>query len=126
MLATFRYVLITAVRDRLIVALLLALAVAVCGSLFIASSALGEQNAFGLAFASESTRLILVLGLITFISFHTRQLHETREIEAILARPIARASFVIAAYSAYGTLAVLAALAATAMLGVAVGCEPDP
>jgi ABC-type transport system involved in multi-copper enzyme maturation permease subunit len=110
MTATLKYVLITAVRDKLLVALAVALAVAICVALFIASSAIEEQNQFGLALAGEGTRLLLVLGLISFISFHIRRMHETREIEAILARPIARASFVLAYFAAFAILAVCYAL----------------
>ena len=119
MVATLRYVLITAIRDRLVVVLLLALAGAVGGAMFLAASALGEQQAFGLSFASELTRVILVLGLITFISFHIRRMHETREIEAILARPISRAAFVLAYFTAYAAIALLLAIVAPLLLLVA-------
>jgi ABC-type transport system involved in multi-copper enzyme maturation permease subunit len=123
MLTTLRYVLITAVRDRLIIVLLLALVAAVGAASFLAASAIAEKREFGLAFGGELTRLILVLGMITFISFHIRRMHETREIEAILARPIARATFVLAYFVAYAGIALLLALLAPMFLWVAFSAD---
>ena len=119
MVATFRYVLITAVRDRMIIALILALIVAVSGCMIVAGSALAEQNAFGVSFSSEACRLIVSLGVITFVCFHIRRMYETREIEAILARPISRASFVLAYFVAYAAIAALLALVASGIIGMA-------
>lgn len=116
MLTTLRYVLITAVRDRLILVLLVALMAAAGAASFLAASAIAEKREFGLAFGGELTRLILVLGMITFISFHIRRMHETREIEAILARPISRATFVLAYFVAYAGIALLLSLLAPAFL----------
>ncbi|PKU26515.1 hypothetical protein [Telmatospirillum siberiense] len=119
MLTTLRYVLITAIRDRLIAAFLVALVAGVGGATFLAASALAEKREFGLAFGGELTRMILVLGLITFISFHVRRMYETREIEAILARPISRTSFVLAYFGAYALIALLLSIVAPLLLMVA-------
>jgi ABC-type transport system involved in multi-copper enzyme maturation permease subunit len=124
MLATLRYVLITALRDKLIAALIVALAACGGAALFIASSALEEQNQFGLAFAGESSRLVLALGLITFIAFHTRRMYETREIEAILSRPISRITFVFAYFCAYAAVALFLALVTSAMIGAVFIANP--
>ncbi len=123
MLTTVRYVLITAVRDRLIAALLLALVAGVGGAAFLAVSAMAEKREFGLAFGGELTRMILVLGLITFISFHIRRMYETREIEAILARPISRTTFVLAYFSAYALIALLLSVVAALLLMVVFAAE---
>ncbi len=120
MLATIRYILLTAFRDRFLAAILLALLAAVAGALFFGSSALTEQSALGLAFAGELVRLIAVVGLVTFICFHLRRLYETREVEAILARPISRSAFVLACFTAYAAIAVLLALLTVPMLMAAL------
>lgn len=119
MLTTLRYVLITAIRDRLIAAFVVTLAGAVGVSTVLASSALSEKREFGLAFGGETTRLILVLGLIAFVCFHIRRMYETREIEAILARPISRATFVLAYFAAYAVVALLLSVVAPLLLMVA-------
>jgi len=104
--ATFRYVLLTAIRDRFPIAIIVALMAVTAVCVLIASSTLTEGRQTGLAYAGEFDRGILVLGLVTFISFHVRSLHETREIEAILSRPISRGAFVLAYYAAFAVLAM--------------------
>lgn len=84
--------------------------------LLVAASSLVEGRETGLAFAGELCRTVLVLGLIIFICFHVRGLHETREIEAILTRPISRHAFVIAYYAAFAVLAAALALLAAPIL----------
>jgi len=116
LLATFRYVLITAIRDRMVAAILIGQAAVMGAAAFLASSALSEGQAMGLSLAGEGLRGVMVLGLITFISFHVRRMDETREIEAILARPISRAAFVLAYYSAYAGIGLLLTLAAPVLL----------
>jgi ABC-type transport system involved in multi-copper enzyme maturation permease subunit len=76
----------------------------------LGSSTLTEQRQMGLAYESEFARLILVLGLTTFICFHVRRMYDTREIEAILARPISRRVFVLAYYAAFSVVALLLCL----------------
>jgi hypothetical protein len=119
--ATFRYVLLTAVRDRfpLVIAILL-LAVTAVG-LLIAASTLTEGRQAGLAYGGELSRVALVLGFVIFVCFHVRNLHETREIEAILTRPISRASFVLAYYGAFALLSAVLAIVAGVFLAAALG-----
>lgn len=116
MTATLRYILLTASRDRFILAILVALLAGVGAAVFFGSSALAEKRELGLAYAGEFIRLTLVLGLVTFISFHLRRLYETREVEAILARPISRTRFVLACFLGYAGIALLLAIVATPLL----------
>lgn len=108
--ATIRYVLLTAIRDRFMLAIVLALLAMVGLCKLLAASALLEGQQLGLAYGGELSRLILVLGLSIFISFHVRRLHETREIEAILARPISRGGFVIGYFAGFSAVALLLAV----------------
>lgn len=123
MRATFRYVLLTAVRDRFPVAIIVALLAVTAISMLLAGSTLTEGRQTGLAYAGEFFRISLVLGLVTFVSFHVRRLHETREIEAILTRPISRSAFVIAYYAAFAVLATVLALLTAPMLIGALGAH---
>jgi hypothetical protein len=114
--ATFRYVLITAVRDRMVAAILAGHVAVLGGAVLMAASALAEGRYTGLAMAGEGMRAVMVLGLITFISFHVRRMEETREIEAILTRPISRPAFVLAYFAAYAGIGALLALSAAPLL----------
>ena len=116
MRATFRYVLLTAIRDRFPVAILVALIAATAICALMAASTLSEGAQTGLAYAGEFYRAVLVLGLVTFISFHVRNLHESREIEAILSRPISRTAFVLAYYGAFACMATVLALTTAPMM----------
>jgi hypothetical protein len=121
--ATFRYVLLTAVRDRFPVAILVALLAMTAASFLVSASTLEEGRQTGLAFASELYRTVLVLGLVIFVSFHVRGLHESREIEAILTRPVSRASFVVAYYGAFAALAAVLALLTAPLLAAVLGAS---
>lgn len=121
MRATLRYVLITALRDRFAGALLLAIAAAVGIGGLMGAAAIAEGHEMALAYAGTLVRLILVLGLVTFICFHVRRMHENREIEAILARPISRGAFVLAYYAAFAAVALPLALIAAPVLVMALG-----
>ncbi len=116
LVATFRYVLITAIRDRMVAAILVAQFAILGGASLMASSVLAEGQAMGLAMAGEGFRGVMVMGLITFISFHVRRMEETREIEAILTRPISRATFVLAYFTGYAGIAALLSLVAGPLL----------
>jgi hypothetical protein len=115
--ATFRYVLVTAIRDRMALALLVAQLAVLSAAELMGAAALAEGRETGLAIAGGGLRLVMALGLITFVCFHTRRMEETREIEVILTRPISRATFVIAYFAAYSGLAALLALFAVPLLG---------
>jgi len=119
--ATFRYVLLTAIRDRFPLAIIALLLGVVAIGLLIAASTLAEGQQAGLAYGGELSRIALVLGFVIFVCFHVRNLHETREIDAILTRPISRTSFVVAYYSAFAILSALLAIAASILMAAALG-----
>lgn len=121
--ATFRYVLLTAVRDRFPIAIIVALLAMTAVSILIAASTLFEGTQTGLAYAGEFFRAALVLGLTIFVCFHVRRLHETRELEAILTRPISRGAFVLAYYGAFAVLASVLDVLTTPMLMSAFGAH---
>jgi len=121
LIATVRYVLLTAYRDRLALVILAAQLTVLAGSELVATAALSENIAVGLVTAGAMMRAVMVLGLITFVSFHARRMEETREIEVILTRPISRPAFVLAYFAAYSGLALLLALPAGLLLGAGYG-----
>jgi hypothetical protein len=119
--ATFRYVLLTAIRDRFPIAILVALVAITAICVLIAASTISEGRQTGLAYAGELFRTSLVIGLVTFVCFHVRDLHQSREIEAILSRPISRGAFVVAYFCAFAVLAMFLTLVTAPLMMVTLG-----
>lgn len=124
MRATLTFILLTALRDRLFAALAVLLIAAAALSLFLGEAALVEKRAAAVAFAGASARLILVLGLLVFVTFHVQRLFESRELEALLARPISRERVVLALWAGFATLAVLLTLAVGGALALLAPSVP--
>ena len=115
---TIHFVIVTALRDRLFVSLLSLLAVVFAVSLYVGDGAVFEKGEMAIAFAGGAGRAALVLGLTIFVSFHVERIYDTREIEAILARNISRASFVISYWLGLVVVAVLLALPVIVFVGI--------
>lgn len=107
MLTTIRYIFLTAVRDWLFIGLFLALLAAVGVSSFLGGTALVEEEQMKIAFISGSTRIVLIIGLITFVCFHVRRAFDNREIELILSKPISRTAFVLAYWLGFAFVAMM-------------------
>lgn len=107
MLTILRYTLITALRDWLFVGLFIVLSAAISISLFLASTALVEQQQMAIAYAAGISRIIVIGGLIVFVSFHVRRLFENREIEVMLSRPMSRSKFVLAYWTGFVMLGII-------------------
>lgn len=118
MRAILRFVVLTALRDRLFAALAVLLAAAAALALFLGDAALVEKREAAVVFAGGAARLILVCGLLVFVAFHIQRLFETREIEALLARPIARETVVLALWSGYAVVAGVLAVGVGAALAI--------
>lgn len=115
--ATLRYVLISAVRDRLVLGLVGVMLLVLGGSALLGDAALAEGRELTVVLAAGTARVALVFGLVVFIAFHVQDLYETREIEAVLSRPISREMFIVATWAGFAAVAVL--LCGVLGLGVA-------
>lgn len=107
MLTTIKYILLTALRDRLFIGLFLAIFVAFGLSVFLGNTALVEEDGAIDAYIGGSSRLILAIGLIVFVCFHVRTAFDNKEIELLLSRPISRRSFVIAYWMGFALVATI-------------------
>jgi hypothetical protein len=117
--ATIRLVMLTALRDRLFVGLIVLLAMSAALALFLGGTALIEQLETATVFGAGAGRIVLVLGLSIFAGLHIQSLFETREVEAILSRAISRTRFVISYWLGLACVAaVLAAIFSAAILTV--------
>ncbi len=95
MLTNIRYILLTAIRDWLFLALFLGVIGAASISATLGGTALLEPAQMILTFSAASSRVILMVGLIVFVCFHIRHAFDSREIDVLLSRPISRANLVV-------------------------------
>lgn len=115
------YVLMAAVRDKLVLSLLIFMAVGTSVAIFIGSSAVIEADQFAMVFAAGGLRLAGVLGLTLFAVFYVRRAFETKEIDYLLSRPLSRPCFIISHALAFSVLAIGVALFAELALLVVSG-----
>lgn len=107
MLTNVRYVLLTAIRDRLFVGLLLGIMAAAYISGVLGSTAMLETEQMTLSFSAASARVIIMVGLIVFIGFHMRNAFDAREIDVLLSRPISRTTLVLSYWLGFITVGSL-------------------
>ena len=93
--ALLHYMLITALRDRLFLALPVMMALAAALTAFLSGSALIEQREMAASFFGAGSRVLIIFGMVIFICFHIRQAMDSGEIALILSRPISRGAFVL-------------------------------
>lgn len=118
---TIRFVVITALRDRLFASLIGLLVIAFGVSAYLGSGAVMESREMMAVYAAGSARALVVLGLIVFTAFHVERLFDTREIEAVLSRAISREKFIFAYWAGLafiGALFILPVAIATFFLGM--------
>ncbi len=118
-----KYVLTAALRDRLILSLILLVLIGTSLSVFLGSAAVTESDQFTIVFASGGLRIAAVLGLVLFIVFHIRRSFENKEVDYLLTRPIGRVSFLLSHALAFTILAVIFALFIAASMLMLSGGE---
>ncbi len=114
---TIRFVIVTALRDRLFASLLGLLGLTFGIAVYLGGGALTEAREMTAVYAAGSARVILVLGIIVFVAFHVERLYDSREIEAVLSRAISREKFVVAYWAGLAVMAVLLTLPVVAVIG---------
>ncbi|MEZ5919103.1 MAG: hypothetical protein R3D66_04075 [Alphaproteobacteria bacterium] len=108
-----RYVLTAALRDRLILSMILLLLLGTSLSVFFGSAAITEKKEFAVVFTGGSLRMLGVAGLVLFTVFFVRRSFETKDIEFLLSRPVGRVRFIFSYAFAISLLA--------AAMGIATG-----
>jgi hypothetical protein len=100
-----------ALRDKLIIALLIMLVLGSCLSLFIGSAAVIEKDQFTLVFTAGSLRIAGVLALMLFVIFFIRRSFDGKEVEFLLSRPLGRTQILLSFSLAFSALALAVSLA---------------
>lgn len=111
-----RYLLLTALRDRLFAIILVGLAAIWLLAVFAGSTSIVEKAQAAAAFAAFGARLLVVLGMAVFVALHVRRLLDSRELHLLLSRPLARPRFVVTYWASFALVGLGLSLAA----GVAV------
>lgn len=112
-----KYILMAAVRDRLLWGIAAMSLLVVCLSIFSGSVAIVEQGQFILSYMAGGLRIIALLGLSLFTVFFVRRSFDSRDIEFLLTRPISRFRFVVSHVVAFSLLTVVAGLFISAIVG---------
>ncbi len=118
MITNIRYILLTALRDWLFIGLLAGIVLATMISATLGSTAFLEKQEMTLTFASGSSRLILMVGMIVFVCFHIRNAFDTKEIDVIMSRPISRSNLVIAYWLGFAFVGLLLVVPIVGIIGL--------
>jgi ABC-type transport system involved in multi-copper enzyme maturation permease subunit len=116
MRSIIKYILLTAIRDRLFIGLYLTSLIAILTSSFLGNNSLSEQSQMQIAFISSSLRIIFVVGIILFICFHIKRSFDHREIEFLISRPVSRSKFLISYFISFHFIALLFVLPICALI----------
>lgn len=96
MKSILKYILLTAIRDRLYVGIFIILLAALGISSVVGETALAEQSHATIVYIAGSSRMIFIVGMILFVCFYVRRSFENREVEFVLSKPIARHNLILA------------------------------
>lgn len=107
MKTTIRYIMITAIRDRLFAGLFVCVLAAALLSRLLGGTALLEPEQMTLVFLAASSRIILAVGLIVFVCFHVRSAFDAKEIDVMLSRPMSRHHLVLSYWVGFALVALL-------------------
>lgn len=118
-----KFVLTAAMRDRLVLTMLLMIALATGMSVFLGASSVTEQESFALVFGAGGLRFLGVIGVVLFCCFYMRRSFETKEVEFLLSRPVSRITFLLSHTLAFMVLA--AGVAVLTCLAVSVLGRPN-
>lgn len=111
-----KYVLRAALRDRLVLSLIILLLLGTSLSVFMGSAAVTEKDYFSVVFAAGGLRFLGVLGLVLFSVFFIRRSFDARDVEYLLSRPIGRVEFLLSYAAGFSVLAAGLGLAQGACL----------
>lgn len=110
------YAVKASIRDKMVLAMLLALAITCSLSIFMGSNAVTEKDYFSIVFAASGIRMASVFGLIIFVIFFVRRSFDAKDIEFLLSRPISRVQLIVSYAIAFILLAFLIGAAQTLSL----------
>ncbi len=118
-----RYVIIAALRDKIVFTLFLMILLGSSTAIFLGSATVTEENAFSVVFMAGGLRFLGVIGVVLFTCFHIRRSFDNKEIEFLLSRPISRVSFLVSHVAAFVIIAIIIAFVIS--MSIAVFSQPN-
>lgn len=115
-----RYVLTAAIRDKIVITILLMIAVGAGTASFLGAASVAEQQELAVVFGAGGLRFLGALGTILFCCFHIRRSFDHKEVEFLLSRPLSRIGFLIshaAAFMIIGTVIAVVISIAVFLIG---------
>jgi len=116
MYSILKYILLTAIRDKLYVGLFIILLAAFGISAVVGGSALLEKAQATTVYIAGSSRMIFAIGMILFVCFYVSKTLENREVEFVLSKSISRHSFIFAYLLGFILVALLIILPLVVLL----------
>lgn len=103
----FKFILLTGLRDKLYLSLLIILAGAFGLSNLVGFSALAEETQMQTVYFSFLSRVIIVCGMMLFICFYINKEFEKKEIDFILSKPISRNTLILSYWSSFNLISLI-------------------
>ena len=113
-----KYVLTAALRDKLMVTLVLMILMWAAVAVFMGSASITEGESFALVMGAGGLRFMGVMGVVLFCCFYIRRSFESKEVEFLLSRPISRLSFLCSHALAFSILSFFIATVITAVTSI--------
>ncbi len=118
MYTTMRFILLTAIRDRLFPALILLILLLIGITKALSRTAMLEDQQMHLAMSAGLSRIVLDMGIAVFVCFHMRAMYDTREIDVMLSRPVSRPKLVFGFWLGFACAASVVVGSVAAMIAL--------
>ncbi len=96
-----KYIFLNSLRDKVYLAIFIALIAAFSLSIFLGQTSLVEQAQTTTAYIAGSSRFIIILGIILFVCLNVCRAFENKEVEFIISKPISREKFILSFLSGF-------------------------
>ena len=103
----FKFILLTGLRDKLYLSLLIILGGIFGLSNLVSFSALSEETQMQLVYFSFLSRVVIVCGMILFICFYINKEFENKEIDFILSKPISRSTLILSYWTSFNLISLI-------------------
>ena len=103
----FKFILLTGLRDKLYLSLLIILGGIFGLSNLVGFSALSEETQMQLVYFSFLSRVVIVCGMILFICFYINKEFENKEIDFILSKPISRSTLILSYWTSFNLISLI-------------------
>lgn len=112
----FKFILLTGLRDKLYLSILIILTGIFGVSNLVGFSALAEEAKMQIVYFSFLSRLVIVCGMVLFICFYINKEFEHKEIDFIMAKPISRNSIIFSYWISFILISLILIVPVTLVL----------